>query len=292
MPREAFETAAPPAAPLSVGALGPTPHGRFGGLRRAFSRILLLACGNVCWFVATSVHAQEAKAPNRAVGAEVRARPQPEAEAEAQYAAGERRYNLGEYGGAASAFERSYELSGLPELLFDIGQAHRLAGPEHCAAARRSYSAYLRSVPNTPHEKEVRARLVELGDCGPAGDVRATPAPLPASPTGPGSAAHDARHQAPSALRLVLVGGGAATLAAGGILYARVRIKYNDVADGCPCPRGQFDTWQNLAYASYALMAVGAAAGVVGLTLWQTTGPTPRAALSITPGGLQLTGAL
>lgn len=223
----------------------------------------------------------------------MRALPQAEAQAEAEYAEGERRYNLGDYGGAASAFEHAYELSGIPELLFDIGQAHRLAGPEHCAAARRSYSAYLRSVPNSPHEREVRARLVELGDCGPADNARATPAPLPASPTAPGSAApHDARHQAPSALPLVLVGGGAATLVAGGILYARVRIEYNDVADGCPCPRGQFDTWQNLAYASYALMAVGAATGVVGLTLWQTAGPTPRAALSISPAGFQVSGTL
>ena len=56
-------------------------------------------------------------------------------EARRLYAEGKAQYAQGHYVDAIALFERSYALSESPALLFNMAQAHRLAGPEHCADA-------------------------------------------------------------------------------------------------------------------------------------------------------------
>ena len=57
-----------------------------------------------------------------------------------------REYILGHWPDAIRAFEEAYRLTGDPALLFNLGQAHRMAG--HTADALRFYKIYLAEAPN------------------------------------------------------------------------------------------------------------------------------------------------
>lgn len=70
-------------------------------------------------------------------------------------------YNLGYYEDAAHHYEEAYRLILDPALLFNIGQAYRLAGkPERALTAYRSF---LRTqTKDTPHRLPVEKRILEL----------------------------------------------------------------------------------------------------------------------------------
>src|SRR5947207_2582797 len=92
---------------------------------------------------------------------------EPSAEARRLYAEGKAEYAQGHYAEAVTLFERSYALSESPALLFNMAQAHRLAGPEHCNDAVALYKSYLQAQPDAENKKEVEERIHELGDCAP-----------------------------------------------------------------------------------------------------------------------------
>jgi hypothetical protein len=73
---------------------------------------------------------------------------------------GKRLYDLGRFADAAKEYEAAYEEKDDPALLFNIGQAHRLAG--HAKASLLAYKAFLRNVPSAPNQVEVEARIREL----------------------------------------------------------------------------------------------------------------------------------
>ncbi len=178
---------------------------------------------------------------------------------------------------AVGLFERSYALSESTALLFNMAQAHRLAGPAHCADAVALYKSYLAAEPDAENKQEVTERIAQLGDCaGPvepvvavspppanstpqtAGSVRAAPRPIEepakraALPTGP----------------VLVTGTGAALLVAGGVLYARAWDKHREAERVCPCYPGTYSTWEVLTNVSYALIAVGGATLAGGVTWW------------------------
>ena len=217
---------------------------------------------------------------------------EPTAEAERIYAEGESAYNSGEYAAAAAAFERAYRLSGVAELMFDIGQAHRLAGPTHCEPARRSYAAYLTAFPESKQRELVEQYLSELGTC-PAAATTVNGAPSPVakpSPTRPPTATTTER--APRVVwPLIVAGAGAAVAVGGAAVWVRSRIEYEEVKGTCPCPPGSFDGWERMTYAGYALFAVGVAASATGLVLWRVSADD-SARVMLGPTGLQLVGHL
>lgn len=216
--------------------------------------------------------------------------PPPTAQAERIYAEGERAYNTGDYAAAAVAFERAYRLSGVTELMFDIGQAHRLAGRDHCEPARRSYAAYLAAFPDSKQRALVEQYLSELGECAPPAPT-ITVAPAPAAkplPTTTAPAAQPSRAVWP----LVVAGAGAAVAVGGAAVWVRSRMKYDEVKDTCPCPPGTFDSWERMSYAGYALVAVGVAASATGLVLWRMSANDDSARVMLGPTGLQLVGHL
>src|SRR6188768_4464339 len=86
-------------------------------------------------------------------------------EARRLYAEGKAQYAQGHYTDAIALFERSYALSESSALLFNMAQAHRLAGPAHCSDAVALYKSYLAAEPAVENRKEVEERIVELGDC-------------------------------------------------------------------------------------------------------------------------------
>lgn len=199
------------------------------------------------------------------------------------YAAGKARYESKDYLGALSAFEQSYALSQSTALLFDIAQAHRLAGSGHCAASRRYYLSYLELEPNAENAREVMERVSELNGCADA-EERARAAPATAAPPAP--AARPAvsapapvvpsavaippvpPRSAPHTVAVLTTGVGAALLLTGTVLYVRARQRFNEAKASCPCPEGSFSDWQNLTNLSYGLLIVGGAGVAIGGTYW------------------------
>src|SRR5882672_12511397 len=104
---------------------------------------------------------------------------EPSAEARRLYAEGKAEYAQGHYAEAVTLFQRSYALSESPALLFNMAQAHRLAGPDHCADAVALYKSYLAAEPAAENKKEVEERIQQLGDCAPP---KSSDAQTPAAP--------------------------------------------------------------------------------------------------------------
>ncbi len=87
--------------------------------------------------------------------------------AKAAYEKGRRHYNVGQFFEAAGAFAESYQQSGNPTLLFNVGQAYRLAGQPEQAA--RAYKAFLREAPDDPNRSFAEAKLHEVNAAAATG---------------------------------------------------------------------------------------------------------------------------
>lgn len=73
------------------------------------------------------------------------------------YQRGKRAYDVGHFAEAADEYEAAYEAKDDPALLYNLGQAHRLAG--HRAEALAAYKAYLRNAPEASNRPEVERRI-------------------------------------------------------------------------------------------------------------------------------------
>jgi tetratricopeptide (TPR) repeat protein len=201
-----------------------------------------------------------------------------EAEARRLYAEGKVEYAQGRFVEAIELFERSYALSSAPALLFNMAQAHRLAGPEHCAEALALYKSYLEALPEAENRREVEERITELDACAkpPLPAATAEPAvssseatglphvtdltvPPPPAPLGTPAKEQKAGRRTGSLGPILLASAAAASLITGGVLYARAHDKYGEAERECPCYPGTFTKWQRLTNLSYALFAVGGA---------------------------------
>jgi tetratricopeptide (TPR) repeat protein len=195
---------------------------------------------------------------------------EPSADAKRLYAEGKAEYAQGHYEQAVALFEKSYALSESPALLFNMAQAHRLAGPEHCEDALTLYKSYLAESPEVENRREVEERIQELGVC-PQKPIAAPPPPAPTivvqSPSLPPTRPS---HTAP----ILVAGTGAALLVAGGVLYARAWDKHREAEKVCPCYPGTYDKWEVLTNVSYALLAVGGATLAGGVTWWAVATPS------------------
>jgi tetratricopeptide (TPR) repeat protein len=113
------------------------------------------------------------------------------------YAEGARLYEQHDYLRAIRAFERAYEISGSPALLFNLGQANRLLGPERCAKALSYYELYLRLDKDAPNRGESERRVVEMRTCitrpGDTGIAEATEPDASAAPAVAASTSAPAR---------------------------------------------------------------------------------------------------
>ncbi len=151
-----------------------------------------------------------------------------------------REYEALDYEHALADAVKAFELSGAPELLYDLAQCHRALG--HWRQAEISYRNYLREKPNAPNRSAVlmliadmRAKEVEA----PATKPPAAPAvvlPLPAAPapepapqpdwTAPAPEASTTAAASPPsrthALSWTLFG--ASAVAAGFAIYGAVRV--------------------------------------------------------------------
>jgi tetratricopeptide (TPR) repeat protein len=215
------------------------------------------------------------------------------------YVKGTRAYELGLYDEAIAEYMAAYKIKDDPALLFNIGQAHRLAG--HPAEAFRFYKTYLAKVPDAANRAEVETKMADLGrqleqQKQAAATAVAAPAaapPVPASPAaeaGPTSAA-DAGPAAPPAPAAVVQAGsveaggrgkrlaGIATAAGGlalvgtGIVFGMLAKQAGDDLTKLDEQRGVFDPAKEDAGRRDQLLAgifigVGAAALATGVVLY------------------------
>jgi hypothetical protein len=211
------------------------------------------------------------------VSARALAQEDPAIEAKRLYAQGKAEFAQGRYVQAAELFERSYALSESTALLFNMAQAHRLAGPGHCATAVRLYQSYLAAEPTAENRKEVEERITELGDCSADTAPAAAPEPsatareprqAPASPPARGAGGLPTGP-------VIVTGAGAAMLVAGGVLYFRAWDKHREAEAVCPCYPGTYSDWELLTNVSYAVLAVGGATLIGGVSWWVAGAPAP-----------------
>src|SRR4051812_33956411 len=80
--------------------------------------------------------------------------------AKEHYQRGTTLYDLQRYVEAAGEYEQAYELKHEPALLFNIGQAYRLAGDAQRAIG--AYRSYLRRVPDSPNREATLALIEDL----------------------------------------------------------------------------------------------------------------------------------
>lgn len=152
-------------------------------------------------------------APAAARAADATAAPAPAtpgtAAARAHYEQGTRLYDLGRYDEAAAEFQRTFELSGAPELLFNIAQSEALA--KHYERALLSYRSYLRRLPDAPNRPYVERRIHEMQELAArkqAARAARAPAPTPAAVAPPPATVAPTTRPAPPARAVPLVDDG------------------------------------------------------------------------------------
>jgi len=89
------------------------------------------------------------------------ARADERAQAREHYQKGTKAYDLGLYDEAIKEYMEAYRIKDDPAILYNLGQAHRLAG--HAADAIRFYKMFLVKVPRTSNRDEVQLKIDELG---------------------------------------------------------------------------------------------------------------------------------
>jgi tetratricopeptide (TPR) repeat protein len=91
---------------------------------------------------------------------------------------GQKLYDLGKFEEALAQYEKAYEESELPELLFNIGQCHR--NLDHYDEATFSFKKYLRYKPDADNRDAVEKLIVELQEAKKKAEAsRPRPTPKP-----------------------------------------------------------------------------------------------------------------
>lgn len=231
-------------------------------------------------FVATAVSAQDA--PPSAGHDE---------EARALFDAARVAYRDGRFEAARDYFQRSYELSGRAELLYNIASAEDRLRDD--AAALATFEAYLAAIPDAPNRTEVEGRIAALR----IAVASSTPAEAPPheTPSAPASGG-------PTVIVSFVTGGLA--LVAGGLaigFWVAANDQYGGLERGCFALGGCSDadiaasgvessvTLTNVfLVSSLVLVAATAVALPIELT---TTGSSTPVALRLGPGSLALSGS-
>lgn len=115
-------------------------------------------------------------------GGAARAAPENPAAAREHYDRGTKFYDIGRYDDAIREFEAAYQAKADPAFIFNLAQAHRLAG--HNQEALRLYRTYLRYVPDPPNREDIETKIAALEKASADRPASVT-TPPPASTTTP-----------------------------------------------------------------------------------------------------------
>lgn len=233
-----------------------------------------------------------------------------ESEAERLYNQGQQAYEALRYDDALAAWEKSYALSKLPALLFNIAQAQRLRGkPGDCTKATANYRKFIALAPKSTERPTAEGFIAELAPCVEQ-EAKPQPAPVVPPPTAV-TAPPVASEPAPTPTTTpppreggggkgkrfagYAVGGAGVVLVVTGVYFgAKARRLGNEVedecADGCDwnLVKDKDAEGKSAETTQYVLYGVGVAALAAGGVLWwmgNTEAKPPAVAVTPTAGG-------
>ena len=201
-------------------------------------------------------------------------------EARALYSAGEIAYNEGRFQSALEYFQRAYELSSRPALLYNIGSAAERVRQDDVALA--AFEQYLTEVPEAPNRAAVQARIeiLRAAIAERAARPEVTPDEEPdAEPEQEvaGSAPGASEDSGGSVVPWIMVGAGGGVAVLGAVF---VGLGFKDAGTVTDAPQGS--DWSSVSGAydraprrqaiGFALVGVGVAAAVTGVVLAVTGG--------------------
>lgn len=225
-------------------------------------------------------------------------------EALAHSEAATRFFTLRRYDDAAQEFQTAYALSGVPELLFNLGRAFEEAN--HLADALDAYTRFRAALPaDADHAaldariEAVRQRRAAQASAPPA--VVTPPPTVPRAPptvrTPPVETPHPPPPPAPRSrvLPIALMAGGGVALLGAAALGVSVIASNASLSDECPdqqCPtphRDDISSGRARALATDVIGAVGIAALAAGVIVWVVQGPTAARRVAFDASGASLT---
>lgn len=186
-------------------------------------------------------------------------------------------YDTGRFADAIALLRRSYELKKEPVLLYNLGRAYEGLGD--LGAAAQSYEAFLAAQPNTQDRGALERRIATL---------RRQLAERDALRKQALERSNQERPSAPSAVPWVVVGVGAAGLAAGGF-FGLMAKKRNDDAKSDPTYVGadrlqsQAKSFATVANVCFVAGAVVLVTGVVW-GIFDVSASKKRSAMILAPG--------
>lgn len=219
----------------------------------------------------------------------------PTEEGRVAFQAGRDAFEAGRYPLALESFERAYELTQHPDMLYNIGHtAERLRRDERALSA---FEGYLEANPQSPERAAIEARMAILRRAIEEGEHDDTPPLEPAGEAAPLPVQEYVVVQGPrpepSPLGWVLTGVGAAVALTGvGFLVgAEVRAgEVRDANDGTlwPTLEQAYADANNFAIAGGVLAGVGVATAALGVVLAITADGDQEVAVG--PGGVTVRG--
>jgi hypothetical protein len=136
------------------------------------------ALSGLVWLVSLVLSASHVQAQMPPAGASDR-----DPQARLLFEQGREAYSDGRYRDAWAYFHEAYQLSGRPELLFNIGQTADRLGQENDAV--KAFTMYLERLPAAPNRRDVENRVRALRERLAAVQHASTPAPTAAAPVRP-----------------------------------------------------------------------------------------------------------
>ncbi|MDD9934230.1 MAG: hypothetical protein OXT09_11540 [Myxococcales bacterium] len=234
--------------------------------------------------------------------------------AKEQFQQGRQAYNGGNFQQALDAFQRAYQLSPRPELLFNIGQAADRLRMDDLALS--SFKQYLAELPQAHNREQVENRVRALEAVIAQRDAReaeagAAPPPAPApTPTNVADPVDPVPPPAPPSERPLplgplLLGGGGVALVGVGLAFGAMAKSEEDeyamleVSDAAQAHSAAdtFDSAESKALVSNVLIGAGAAV-VTGAVVWWALDGDDEPQVTLAPwlgpaqAGLSVRGAL
>ncbi len=225
-------------------------------------------------------------------------------QAKAHFRVGKSLYDSGRFAEAAAEWQKAYDMSKRPELLYNIYVAHRDANDASAAtAALRSYLELAEVEPSRRVNLEARLRALEQAAAAqpPPEPTSEQPKELAQAQPAPDPALEAAADEADMAaiLPYALIGVGGAMVIGGVVTGLMTQSKIDEVEDGCPdemCPagfglEGRVDDIDKLALVTDVLLFGGVAVAGVGAVLLilddgeQAPAAAPAASLGCGPSG-------
>ena len=223
------------------------------------------------------------------------------AEAKEAFDTGTRAYADGEFETALASFERAYELTGSPDLLYNIATVSDRMRRD--VDALQAYEGYLEARPKSSDREHVESRIAVLRDAIEARRRAELQAEIEARNAAVQAAARVkaerplTEYVGPGPGPWITIGVGSAALVTGAVfvgLGQRDQKKVENAPAGSSYSLVQemADRGPKRSKAGVALMAVGGA-GIIGGLIWQLTGGHEEAIpeVSIGPTGISLKGS-